>query len=79
LADRRQRGDSLPCGEAAFKHLIYITNPFDEPENPIRLVTLEPPHEATHLRWSWDGRLLLMIIDGDVYSYPVPERFWDRP
>jgi hypothetical protein len=31
----------------------------------------------SHLRWHPNGTLMLLILDGDVYSLAVPERYHD--
>ena len=61
--------------ENTHRHAIYITQPFTEPENPVRILAVDPRQEITCLRWHPNGQLLLIVMDGDVYTYPVPERY----
>lgn len=58
--------------ENTLRDAIFITRPGAEPENPVRVLATEPGQQMTYLRWSRNGQLLLFIIDGDVYVYPVP-------
>lgn len=59
--------------ENTIRHAIFVTNPHQEPENPVRVVAIDPGREMTGLRWR--GEYLLVVIDGDVYAYPMPEPF----
>ena len=62
-----------------FSDAIFITEPAREPEQPIRIADVTPGREMTYLRWHPNGSLLLLILDGDVYSLVVPERYRDMP
>lgn len=61
--------------ENTIRSAIFVTNPRQEPENPVRIVAIEPGREMTGLRWHRSGEYLLLVIDGDVYAYPMPEPF----
>lgn len=61
--------------ENTLRDAVFITRPGAEPENPDRLVAIEPGRQMTYLRWSRNGQLLLLIIDGDVYVYPLKEPY----
>jgi Tol biopolymer transport system component len=61
--------------ENTIRSAIFVTNPHQEPENPYRLVAIEAGREMTGLRWHRGGEYLLVVIDGDVYAYPMPEPY----
>ena len=75
--------EAKPGGSAhlrLFEHSKdFITEPAREPEQPIRIADVTPGREMTYLRWHPNGSLLLLILDGDVYSLVVPERYRDMP
>ncbi len=48
-----------------------------EPENPVELARISPGRQMSYLRWHRGGLYLLVVIDGDVYVYTVPERYRD--
>jgi hypothetical protein len=60
-----------------FSDTIFITEPAEALEQPIRIADVSPGREMTYLRWHPNGTLLLLILDGDVYSLAVPERYHD--
>jgi hypothetical protein len=64
--------------DGMFFDAIFVTNPHAMLENPVRIAAVSPGRSVTYLRWHRNGQLLLVIIDGDVYVLPVPERYQDR-
>lgn len=56
-----------------FRDAIHVTRPGREPENPLRIVAAAPGRRISGLRWHRSGQYLLVVIDGDVYAYPMPE------
>jgi hypothetical protein len=60
------------------REAIFVTRPHAEPEPVVQIARLVAGQHLTCLRWHWMGEVLLAVVDGDVYSIPVPERFWDR-
>jgi hypothetical protein len=63
--------------ENILKDAIFVTEPLMEPEQPIRIADVSPGTQMSHLRWHPNGTLLLVVLDGDVYSLAVPERYHD--
>jgi hypothetical protein len=63
--------------ENILKDAIFVTKPGDEPEQPFRIADVSPGTQMSHLRWHPNGTLMLLILDGDVYSLAVPERYHD--
>ena len=63
--------------ENLLKDAIFITEPGDEPEQPLRIADVSPGTQMSYLRWHPNGTLMLVILDGDVYSLAVPERYHD--
>ncbi len=61
--------------ENTIRNAIFVTAPRTEPENPVRLVAIDPGREMSGLRWHRSGQYLLVVIDGDVYAYPMPEPY----
>lgn len=61
--------------ENTIRHAIFVTSPHQEPENPVRVIAIEAGREMSGLRWHRSGEYLLVVIDGDVYAYPMPEPF----
>jgi Tol biopolymer transport system component len=64
--------------ENTIRNAIFITNAFGALNNPVRIVAIDPGREMTGLRWHRSGEYLLVIIDGDVYAYPMPEPYRSR-
>lgn len=54
---------------------IFITEPGTEPENVVRIAAAVPATQMTVLRWHPRGDLMLLILDGNVYTFTVPERY----
>jgi hypothetical protein len=63
--------------ENIHKDAIFVTEPAREPEQPIRIADVSPGRQMSHLRWHPNGTVMLLILDGDVYSLGVPERYHD--
>jgi len=63
--------------ENILKDAIFVTKPGDEPEQPYRMIDVSPGTQMSHLRWHPNGTLMLVILDGDVYSFGVPARYQD--
>jgi len=63
--------------ENILKDAIFVTKPGDEPEQPLRIADVSPGTQMSYLRWHPNGTLMLVILDGDVYSLAVPERYHD--
>jgi hypothetical protein len=66
------------AGQSTIRDGIFLTEWAREPENPVGLVLISPGRKMTYLRWHSSGLYLLAIIDGNVYVFQVPERYWDR-
>lgn len=64
--------------ENTLRDAIYLTDPRGEPENPVRILATEPGQRISALRWHPNGRTLLLVMDGDICAFPVPERYWSR-
>jgi hypothetical protein len=41
----------------------------------VRIVVAVPGSQMSGLRWHTDGELILLILDGNVYTFTVPERY----
>jgi hypothetical protein len=42
-----------------------------------RVFSFQPGQQLSYLRWHPSGRLMLFVLDNNVYMAVLPERFWD--
>ncbi len=61
--------------DATLRDGIFITEPDTEPENVVKIVVAVPGTRMTCLRWHPRGDVMLLILDGNVFTYTVPERY----
>jgi len=63
--------------DAGPRDAIFITEPETEPENVVRILAAVPGTQMTGLRWHAQGELMLLILDGNIYTCTMPERYRD--
>jgi hypothetical protein len=69
LAYRSRLRDTGP------RDAIFITEPGVEPENVVRILAAVPATQMTGLSWHPGGEFALVILDGNVYTTTMPERY----
>jgi Tol biopolymer transport system component len=69
LAYRSRLRDTGP------RDAIFVTEPASEPENVVRIVPAVPGTQMTGLHWHPQGEVMLLILDGNVYTCSMPERY----
>ncbi len=61
--------------DTGLRDAIFITEPASEPENVVRILAAVPGSQMTGLRWHPQGEWMLLILDGNVYTCTIPERY----
>jgi Tol biopolymer transport system component len=61
--------------DGTLRDAIFVTEPDTEPENVVKIVVAVPGTQMSCLRWHPRGDVMLLILDGNVYTYTMPERY----